>query len=69
MRWPNRLTDVVNGRSIRGRVGSLIDQDRLQKIPSDGRVGVQERGPRSVDHINHVRVLPGDPSAPSQDSK
>ena len=65
----NRLTDVVNGVSTLDRIGCLIGQDGLQKVPSDGGIGIQERWPCSVNYIDRVRELRENLSAPSQEPK
>ena len=57
LRHINQLTNIVNGVSALDRISGLIGQDGFQKVPSDGWIGVQERRPRSVNHINRVCEL------------
>jgi len=53
----DQLPDVADGVSTPDWIGGLIGQDRFQKVPSDGWVGVQERRPRGVNYIDRVRRL------------
>lgn len=65
----NELTEVRNGIPSLDRVGGLIGQERLQEISPDGWIGVQERGPCGVDHINRVGELRRNPLAALKEQK
>ena len=59
-----RLANVVNGESALDWIGGLIGQNRLQKVSSDGWIGIQERWPCGVNYIDRVRELQGNLSVP-----